>query len=197
MARIKPFRAIRYDEAVVGELSKVTSPPYDVISPDNRVYYHKLHPNNFVRLVLGEEFATDTDSDNRFTRAKGYLDEWLASGALKQDTEPSIFVYQQIFESDWESKSVRGFTVAVKLQDYADKVILPHENTLARPKGDLAMLIRQVKANLDCVYGVYADPSGALDTIMDQAMTEKPIEQAVDPSGVINRFWAVTDSARI
>ena len=208
MAGIKPFRAIRYDEAIVGELSKVTSPPYDVISPEDRVYYHKLHPNNFVRLVLGEEFATDTDSDNRFTRAKRYLDEWLTSGALKQDTEPAIFVYQQIFEpspsplSGGEGKgegrkSVRGFTVAVKLQDYADKVILPHENTLARPKGDLAALIRQVKANLDCVYGVYADPSGALDAVMDKAMAAKPTEQAVDPSGVINRFWAVTDAAEI
>ncbi len=56
MAQIKPFAAIRYDKAVVGELSKVTSPPYDIISPEDRVYYHKLHPNNFVRLVLGEEF---------------------------------------------------------------------------------------------------------------------------------------------
>ena len=208
MAQIKPFRAIRYDVNVVGELSKVTSPPYDVISPESRVYYHKLHPNNFVRLVLGEEFATDTDSDNRFTRAKHYLDEWLASGALKQDAEPAIFVYQQIFEPSPSPlpggegkgegrKSVRGFTVAVKLQDYADKVILPHENTLARPKGDLAALIRQVRANLDCVYGVYADPSGALDAVMDKVMAAKPTEQAVEPSGVINRVWAITDPADI
>ena len=197
MAKIKPFRAIRYDEAVVGELSKVTSPPYDVISPEDRVYYHKLHPNNFVRLVLGEEFATDTDSDNRFTRAKRYLDEWLASGALKQDAEPAIFVYQQLFELGGIKKSVRGFTVAVKLQDYADNIILPHENTLARPKSDLAVLIRQVKANLDCIYGVYADPSGALDAVMDEAMTARPIEEAVDKNGVVNRVWAITDSATI
>lgn len=197
MARIKPFAAIRYDEAVVGELSKVTSPPYDVISPEDRVYYHRLHPNNFVRLVLGEELPTDTDSDNRFTRAKRYLDDWLASGALKQDAEPSIFVYQQIFEIGGAQKSVRGFTAAVGLQDYADKVILPHENTLARPKSDLAVLIRQVKANLDCIYGLYADPQRVLDKIMDKAMAAKPTEEAVDKNGVVNRFWAVTDAAEI
>lgn len=202
MAQVKPFAAIRYDTAVVGELSKVTSPPYDVISPEDRVYYHKLHPNNFVRLVLGEEFPTDNDHENRFSRAGRYLDEWLASGVLKQDPEPAIYVYQQVFAplgagQSEACKSVRGFTCAVKLADYSENVILPHEWTLARPKSDLALLIRQVKANLDCVYGLYADRDRVLDTVMDKAMAGTPIEEAVDKNGVINRVWAVTNPADI
>lgn len=197
MAQIKPFAAIRYDTTVVGELSKVTSPPYDIISPEDRVYYHRLHPNNFVRLVLGEDFATDSESDNRFTRAKHYLEEWLANGALKQDNTAAIYVYQQTFESDKKRKSVRGFTCAVKLADYSENVILPHEWTLARPKSDLAVLIRQVNANLDCVYGLYADPDSMLNAVMDKAMAGKTIQEAVDKDGVISKFWAVTDAEEI
>jgi len=202
MAQIKPFAAIRYDTAVVGELSKVTSPPYDVISPEDRVYYHKLHPNNFVRLVLGEEYPTDNDHDNRFTRAGRYLDEWLATGVLKQDPEPAIYVYRQVFTplgagQGEVRKSVRGFTCAVKLADYSENVILPHEWTLARPKSDLAQLISQVNANLDCVYGLYDDPERVLDAVMDKAMAGAPIEEAVDRNGVINTLWAVTDPAEI
>lgn len=197
MAQIKPFRAVRYDGNVVGELSKVTSPPYDVISPEDRAYYHKLHPNNFVRLVLGEELPGDGEADNRFTRAKRYLDDWIATGAMKQDDEPAIYVYQQIFEVGGQSKSVRGFTCAVKLADYSENVILPHEQTLARPKSDLAVLIRQVRANLDCVYGLYADSEGVLDAVMDRTMAAKPIQEAVDKAGVINRFWAITDAETI
>lgn len=197
MAAIKPFRAIRYDVSVVGDLNQVASPPYDIISAEDRVYYHKLHPNNFVRLVLGEEFSTDTESDNRFTRAKGYLDDWLAKGVMKTDEQPAIYVYQQIFEQNGEKKSVRGFTCAVKLADYSEKVILPHEWTLARPKSDLAVLIRQVKANLDCVYGLYADANGDLDVIMDKAVAGKPIEQATDKNGVVNTIWAIADPAEI
>ncbi len=116
---------------------------------------------------------------------------------LKQDAEPAIYVYQQVFEKDGERKSVRGFTCAVKLADYSENVILPHEWTLARPKSDLAVLIRQVKANLDCVYGLYADPDRVLDAVMDKAMAGAPIEEAVDRNGVISRFWAVTDPAEI
>lgn len=202
MAQIKPFAAIRYDTQVVGELSKVTSPPYDIISPEDRVYYHKLHPNNFVRLVLGEEYPTDNDRDNRFTRAGRYLEEWLASGVLKQDAEPAIYVYRQEFSAlgagqDEARKSVRGFTCAVKLADYSENVILPHEWTLARPKSDLALLIRQVKANLDCVYGLYADSERVLDDVMDKAMADEPIEEAVDKNGVVNTVWAISDPADI
>ena len=211
MAEIKPFKAIRYDEPVIGDLNKVTSPPYDIISPEDRVYYHNLHPNNFVRLVLGEEFPTDTESDNRFTRAKTYLNNWLATGALKHDEQPALYVYQQIFEQKTSPspllagegkgevvrKTVRGFTCKVKLADYSEKVILPHEWTLARPKSDLAVLIRQVQANLDCIYGLYADADRALDAIMDKAMAGMPIEQATDKNGVVNTIWAITDQAEI
>lgn len=197
MAVIQPFKAIRYDEAVVGDLNKVTSPPYDIISPEDRVYYHKLHPNNFVRLVLGEEFPTDTENGNRFTRAKAYLDDWLATGVMKTDEQPAIYVYQQIFEQKGERKSVRGFTCKVKIADYDEKVILPHEWTLARPKSDLAVLIRQVNANLDCVYGLYADADRVMDAIMDKAMAGQPIEQATDKNGVINKIWAIADNAEI
>lgn len=197
MAEIRAFRAIRYDEGVVGDLSKVASPPYDVISPEDRAYYHKLHPNNFVRLVLGEEFGSDSETDNRFTRANGYLRDWIASGAMKQDPNPAIYVYQQIFEIDGQQKTVRGFTCAVKLASYDENVILPHEQTLARPKSDLAVLIRQVKANLDSVYALYADPDGKLDAVMDRAMAGTPASEAVDKNGVINRLWAVTDESEI
>ena len=197
MATIKPFKAIRYDESVVGDLNKVTSPPYDIISPEDRVYYHNLHPNNFVRLVLGEEFPTDTDSDNRFTRAKGYLENWTAAGVMKADEQPAIYVYQQIFDQNGARKSVRGFTCKVKIADYSEKVILPHEWTLARPKSDLAVLIRQVNANLDCVYGLYADADRELDAIMDRAVAGKPIEQATDKNGVVNTIWAINDQAEI
>ncbi len=34
MAVVKPFRALRYDEALAGPLENLVAPPYDVISDD-------------------------------------------------------------------------------------------------------------------------------------------------------------------
>ena len=197
MAEIRAFRGIRYDASVVGDISKVVSPPYDIISPQDRVYYHQLHPNNFVRLILGEELEGDNDTSNRFTRAKQYLDQWLSEGVLKQDDTPVIYVYQQQFERDGEIKAVRGFTCAVKLHDYADKVILPHENTLAKPKSQLIHLISQTRVNLDYVYGLYADEGGALDIVMDRAMANTPVIDTYDKDGVRHILWVVNDMDEI
>ena len=187
---------IRYDQSRVGDLSKVVSPPYDVISPEDRVYYHKLHPSNFVRLVLGEEFEGDDDSNNRFTRARRYVEEWLEQGILKPDAFPAIYVYEQRFELDGPRR-VRGFTCAVKLHDYADGVVLPHENTLAKPKSQLAVLIRETQANLDSIYGLYADEQCELNEVMDRAAAAVPAAQATDKNGVRHTLWIVADPAEI
>ncbi|MCL5105390.1 MAG: DUF1015 domain-containing protein [Armatimonadetes bacterium] len=196
MAEIAAFKGIRYNESAVGSLDKVTSPPYDIISPEDRVYYHKLHPNNFVRLILGEEFEGDNESDNRFTRAKRYLDQWLKDGVLVQDNEPSIYIYEQHFERDG-SRVVRGITCAVKIHPYSDKVILPHENTLAKPKSQLGRLIREAKANLDCVYGLYADEAGVLDEVMARAMSQAPVADVRDKDEVRHILWALSDPTEI
>lgn len=197
MAEIAPFRGIRYNLSKVGDLSRVTSPPYDVISPEDRVRYHKLHPNNFVRLILGEEFETDTASDNRFTRAAKYLEQWMHEGVLAQDPEPAIYVYRQRFEQDGRARTVSGLVPAVRLHDYSDNVILPHETTLAKPKSQLIELMRRTRANLDSIYGLYGDEEGVLDGIIRQAQASEPLAEAVDGNGVAHTLWAITDSGGI
>ena len=44
MAHIRPFRALRYNPDVVGDLKKVVSPPYDVISPEQQTLLHLQSP---------------------------------------------------------------------------------------------------------------------------------------------------------
>jgi uncharacterized protein (DUF1015 family) len=193
LAEIAPFRGIRYNQSVVGNLSKVTCPPYDVISPEDRVYYHQLHPCNFVRLVLGEEFENDNEHNNRFTRARDYLALWLEQGILKQDPEPAIYVYQQQYEIEGKLRSTRGIVCAVKLHDYSDKVILPHENTLAKPKSQLIQLIRETKANLDSIYALYADQAGVLEKTMDQVMSQAPNAEAKDKDNVKHALWIMSE----
>ena len=197
MAEVAPFNGIRYDQSVVGDLSKVVSPPYDIISREDRVYYHQSHPNNFVRLILGEEFDGDDASNNRFTRAKQYLGEWLEEGILKQDKQPAIYVYRQQFEQDGKVKTIRGFTCAVKVHEYCDGVILPHENTLAKPKSQLAVLIRETGANLDSIYCLYADRGRVLDGVMEKAIEGDPVADTRDRDGVGHVLWMVTDPQEI
>lgn len=197
MAEIKPFKGIRYNRQIIDDLSKVVCPPYDVISPEDRIYYHALHPHNYIRLVLGEDLETDTQHDNRFTRAARYLNEWLSEGILIQDSEPAIYVYQQEFYLESKKRTVRGFTCAVRLHEYSEGVILPHENTLAKPKSQLIQLMRAVRANLDSVYGLYDDEDGTVESILRESTAREPAAVAVDKDGVKHTLWLLTDQSRI
>lgn len=196
LAEISPFKGIRYNQNTV-DLGKVTCPPYDVISPEQKQGYLQLHPNNFVRLILGEDFDTDSDSDNRFTRAKGYLEDWLSKGIMLRDEKPSIYIYKQEFEREGRLCRVCGLTLAVKLHDYEDGVILPHENTLAKPKSHLIPLLNTTRTNLDSVYGLYADEAGVLDGMMGQTMQTQADENVRDADGVRHQLWVLSDPERI
>ncbi len=196
MAKIAPFRGIRYNTAAV-DPNKVTSPPYDVISAADNDYLHDLSPKNFVRLVLGREVAGDNDHENRFARAAGHLAEWLADGTFVEDSEPAIYVYEQSYTWKGEPKTVRGFVAAVRIEDYANEIVLPHENTLAKPKSHLAPLIRAVKANLDSVYALYPDAEHTVDAVLDRAAATAPALEAVDRQGVRHRLWVAADASEI
>jgi len=191
--KILPFRGIRYSI----DPDCVTSPPYDVISPADRIYFHNRHPKNVIRLILGQDLPDDTSDDNRFTRASTYFFEWLAEGTLVQDPKPAIYVYEQQFTLQGKLRTVRGFVSLVKLYDYPERVILPHENTLAKPKSDLARLIRAVNANLDSVYALYPDPEHTIDLILANAASKPPTEEAIDRQGVRHRLWVIEDNENI
>ncbi|MCE5323128.1 DUF1015 domain-containing protein [bacterium] len=196
MAEISPFKGIRYNKKSV-DLNKVTCPPYDVISPEEKQRYLNLDPYNFVRLILGEDHNTDNDVDNRFIRARSYLEDWLEKGVLVQDNEPSIYIYKQEFERGGRLCTVCGLTLAVKLHDYEDGVILPHENTLAKPKSHLVPLLSTTRTNLDSVYGLYADEHGLLDDMMKSVMSSEPDEDVRDIDGVRHLLWVMSDPTEI
>lgn len=197
MAIVKPFRGVRYDRSVVGDLSSVVSPPYDVISPADRIFYHEKHPENFVRLVLGQELPDDNDRENRFIRTRRFLDDWTNRGVLKQDTTPAIYVYEQQYSANGRSFTIRGFTLLVRIEDYASNIILPHENTLAKPKYDLIQLLRAAESNFDSIYSLYPDREHALTPILDDMASTEPAAEVYDKDSVRHRLWIIDAPGRI
>jgi len=86
MARVRPFRALRYS-AAAGPIERLVSPPYDVISPEERARYLKLDPHNVVHLTLPE-------SEDQAARD---LREWQQEGMLVREDEPAVWALSQAF----------------------------------------------------------------------------------------------------
>src|SRR5260370_6803770 len=74
MADVRPVSGLRY--TAQADLAALVTPPYDVISPEAQDRYYERHPENIIRLQLGREGATDTDLDDRYTRAATTFADW-------------------------------------------------------------------------------------------------------------------------
>src|SRR5207248_7921764 len=113
MADIRAFRAYRYDLGRVGALSDVVAPPYDVIDPAlQQALYHRS-PYNVVRLELNKQEPTDTENNNRYTRAAAVLRDWLRDDILRQDSAQSLYVYHQDFDVEGHQFTRKGFMARV------------------------------------------------------------------------------------
>jgi len=124
---VRPFRALHYDPEKV-PVGACLSQPYDVISAERQEEYHRRHPCNVIRLILGREQPGDGEADNRYTRARDLLASWRAQGVLRYTRQPSFWVLEQEFElPEIGRRKVRGFIGLVRLQDYGSGRILPHE----------------------------------------------------------------------
>ena len=196
MNDVRPFRALHYDPGVVADIGLCLSQPYDVISPAQQEAYYRQHPFNVIRLILGRIADNDCDSENRYTRARDLLASWRQQGVLRLTGRPSFWVYEQEFDlSDAGRRRVRGFIGAVRLRDYEERKILPHEKVIKGPLEDRIRLTETAGTQFEYIWSLYQDKAYVIDNILDSQEKESPIIDYVEqPVGVRHRLWRLTDA---
>jgi uncharacterized protein (DUF1015 family) len=198
MARIYPFRALRYDPTRVN-MTDVVTQPYDKITPEMQDAYYAASPYNLIRVILGKKQPTDTeDGANVYSRAAATLAEWRKDNILKQDEEPALFGYSQTYTvpGTEEVRERKGFIGLGQLYDYADKVVYRHEQTFPKHKSDRLALFKATRTYCEQIYMLYSDPSFTAEkAIFDSGAA--PDLEITDEYGVMHRVWKLTDSALI
>jgi uncharacterized protein (DUF1015 family) len=195
MAIVAPFRGLRYDPKHVGALSEVIAPPYDVIDPALQTALYERHPANVVRLELNREEPGDGEASNKYTRAARFLRAWREQGVIMEEPAAALYVYHQEFEVEGQSFVRRGFMARVRLERFGTGDIHPHEETMSGPKQDRLLLTRACRANLSQVFGLFPDPAGEVQALLDAAVETAPPVEAVDHLGVRSRLWPLADEA--
>ena len=169
MANIAPFAGIHYRPDA--PLSDLIAPPYDVLSPAQQDALYAKNPHNIVRLILNKEQAGDNETENRYTRAAAFLRDSLQSGVFVQDKMPALYEYVQRFEHPLNPEQIvsrRTLLVTLKLEPYANGVVLPHEETHPKAKTDRLNLMRATQANPEPIYGLYEDPTQSVAKSLDE-----------------------------
>ena len=169
MARIRPFKALRYD---VPDLAAVVAPPYDVISDEQRAELLARDPHNVVHLTLPDDEQ----------QAASDLAAWREAGVLVEDAEPSYWWLAQDYTGpDGVERTREGFVATLHLEPYDRRIVLPHERTHAGPKEGRLRLLRATRTELEPIFLLW-DGSLSIDGLGD------PDLAAVE-SGVSSRLW--------
>jgi len=198
MAKIVPFRGLRYNLSQIPDPASVMAPPYDVISPALREDLCGRSPYNVVRLILGLADPGESEAGSRYIRAADEFQRWQHEGILVRDAEPAIYLYDQVRPADEGGRLLRrGFIALARLEDFATGVVKPHEKTLAAPKADRFNLLKACRANLSPVFSLYADPCCVLEALARRERERLPDIEAADDDGVTHRLWRVGDASII
>ncbi len=191
-----PFRGIRYDQRMVGDLAQIICPPYDVITPEQQRLCYEKSDYNAIRLEF-PELAGD-----RYQRAAITFQQWLKQGILQLDKVSSFYLHDHRFEYLREKRVRRGLIARVKLEPWG-RGIYPHEETSAKAKSDRLQLMRACRANFSPLFSLYQDSEQRITSILSETCRAKPMVETsiLSPStgkgpgeGVeAHTLWAITD----
>jgi uncharacterized protein (DUF1015 family) len=191
MTDVRPFRALRYDPERV-DLSRVIVPPYDVITPEERVAYWERDPHCAIRLILTRDAAAEGDAD--YADVARLLAEWREAGVLVQDDAPALYGLRQRFTAPDGSSLVReAFFAALHLEDYERRIVRPHERTMTGPKADRLKLLRATRTNLSSIFLLYEDPDDKLAATLAPAFDAGPTWRAIDAAGTEHALTRIDD----
>ena len=193
MANVIPFKGYRYDADIADNMNNVTAPPYDIISESQKDALYEKSEYNIVRVDFGKEYDGDSDSDNKYTRAKGTFSDWIERGVLKPDKEPSFYIYEQQFVYNESPVSLKGIISLVEIEEFDKKIILPHEETLSKAKADRFLLMEATDANLSQIYSLYLDEKNEMEAIINKHSEENPDVSFVTDEGITQNLWVISD----
>jgi uncharacterized protein (DUF1015 family) len=203
MARIYPFRALRYDTQKV-RMEDVVTQPYDKITPEMQQAYYDRSKYNLIRVILGKKEPGDTDAfaplaegetaHNVYTRAAESLASWRKKGILREESEPALYGYSQTYAvpDTGETRDRRGFIALGHLYDYAEQVVYRHEQTFPKHKSDRLALFKATRAYCEQIYMLYSDPAFTAERLIFEDGAPADLE-IIDEYNVVHRVWKLTD----
>ena len=192
---IRPFRGLRYEPDAVGDLARVVSPPYDVISPPEQRALLARHPRNAVRLDFPPLEPGD-GPDDQYRRAARAFAQWRSDGTFHKDPRPSLYVYEQTYRVPGTAveRTQRGFFGRLRLESFGEgSGVLPHERTMTAPKEDRYKLLRATGANTSAAVGLFRDQSGRASELLERVAKRKPDVDLVDGEGIHHRLWVLPE----
>jgi uncharacterized protein (DUF1015 family) len=196
MADIQPLRALHYNQSLVGPLSGVTAPPYDVIDAEQRGELLERSPFNVVAVDLPK--AKSAQDSDPYTAAGELWEAWQLQGVVVRDPEPSLWAHTQTYIGpDGHTRTRQGFFGRVRIEGYGPGRVRPHERTHPGPKEDRLRLMHATRTNLSPIFSLFSDPTNAVWKALEPATQDTPWGEMTDGDATTHKLWRVSDADTI
>jgi len=184
MSEIRPFAALRFARDPEPRLA----PPWDVISEEDRARLAR-EPESVVHLTL----PPGVEGERDYAGAGDTLRRWLQEGVLVRDPLPRLYLLRERIS---DGRVRRGLFALLRIADYSERVVLPHERTMPAARRDRMLLTREVEANLEPLFFLYEDRDAKLAPALDAIEQAERLAACSGPGGTGLELFA-TDSEAV
>ena len=196
MLRIRAFRGLVPDPAQVSDIACV---PYDVLNADEARVLAEGRPNTLLRVDRAElELPPETNpySEAVYERAKANFEHLQSVGALRRESAPAVYLYQQRMGAHVQT----GLAAVCHVDDYvhervanpnARDIIKKHERTRQDKEDDRTKLIGTLRADTGPVFLTYRG-TAKIDAIVAIEIANAPANDFTAPDGIRHTVWKIT-----
>ncbi len=189
MAKVKPFKALRFSDKA-GDIASLVCPPYDIVSDVQRQCLLAKSKYNLISLELPR-------GENPYRDAAQLMSSLESEGILNLDQNEGIYIYEEKFNIDGKDYSFKGFVCLVRLYEFSEGVVLPHEFTLSKAKQDRFNLMTETGCSFSQIYSLYLDPQKLVTDKIDALSSGAPEISFTDDEGVVHNLWSIYDKEEI
>ena len=189
MAIIKPFKAVRPQLELV---TKVASPPYDVLNREEAYQMAKDNPYSFLHIGKSEiDLEPSLDSYNRrvYEKARDNLNQMIKDNTYIQDNKKCFYIYRQIMKG----RAQTGLVVCTSIDDYLKGIIKKHENTRKDKEQDRTNHIDTTNANTGPIFLTYRAKEKVDEIINNWIKEVKPIYDFISEDRITHTCWVIDD----
>ncbi|MCD4670621.1 MAG: DUF1015 domain-containing protein [Actinomycetia bacterium] len=190
MVDISPFRGLIYNKEAVKDISKMLSPPYDVISEDARKKILDCAHENIINLIL-----PSGNDDEKYSNARNLLEKWINKKILIYDDRECYYILEIDFDLNGEKKKMLGLIGLTRIEPYSSGKVLRHEKTLSGPKKDRYRLLEACRTNFGLIYTIYRDDDSKIDSVILPYLHKKPFMDVCPcyDSSLSFKVWRISD----
>lgn len=192
MAIVKPFRGVRPPASLAQE---VASRPYDVMDDEEARAMTSGKPRSFLRVTRSEvnlDQSVDHYSPQVYDMAHAVMRRFLDEGTLRQDEEPSFYIYRLKMGNHVQA----GVVAACSIDEYEDNLIKKHELTRPDKELDRVNHILATGAQTGAVFLTYRR-RGAVDLVVKHAMKKSPDVEFTSDDGISHSLWVVSSPQQV